>query len=113
MLLLESRFINKAKGFAAAKTTAKTRAKTVERRILLVLREYQWMVWWCRGGEESVEKDLTKEWRWSRKLRVAWNFTSTLGTDARERFQPIAQQRHFCVTLRLGSDCSCLLRMSK
>ena len=37
--------VNKAKGFAAAKTTARTRAKMVERRILLILREDQWMVW--------------------------------------------------------------------
>jgi hypothetical protein len=43
MLVVESRLINKAKGFAAAKTTARTRAKMVERRILLVLRE--WRVW--------------------------------------------------------------------
>ena len=43
MLLVESRLINKARGFAAAKATARTRTKMVERRILFILRE--WRVW--------------------------------------------------------------------
>jgi hypothetical protein len=38
-------------------------------------------------------------------------FTSTLGTDAREKFGPIARRRRFCVTRFLGSDCSCLLEV--
>jgi hypothetical protein len=45
MLVAESRLINKARGFAAARTAARTRAKMVERRILLVLREDQWRMW--------------------------------------------------------------------
>jgi len=39
---VESRLSNKAKASAAAKTTTKTRAKTVEIRMLLIFREDQW-----------------------------------------------------------------------
>jgi hypothetical protein len=44
MLVVESRLINRAKGSAAVKATARTRAKMVERRILVALCEDQWSV---------------------------------------------------------------------
>jgi hypothetical protein len=51
MLLVESRLINRAKGSAAAKATARTKAKMVGRRILLALREDQWRA--CELGEQK------------------------------------------------------------
>jgi hypothetical protein len=51
MVVVESRLINRAKGSAAAKATARTRAKMVERRILLGLREDQWRV--CKLKEQK------------------------------------------------------------
>jgi hypothetical protein len=107
LVVVESHFVNKAKGFAAAKATAKTRAKMVERRILL---------FFCvriSGGCTSIEEQ--------RRMRVS-KTTLIGGGVAVEQFESCMEfyiylgyrrtrkisanrlMQRFCVTLLLSSD---------